>query len=184
MIALPSTLISPAVPDLKLRVHVLKTDWRMGLLIVPIVGMMALRKLGTVAPEARVKGTLALVFADPSRISAQRFAEMVDEVKAKADRPWMDLATLRSTRGIVRSMFFKNRSGWASMREVQAPTLVIWGERDRMIEPEVGEGFAAAIPGARLRVLNDTGHLPQLETPEAVLAALDEFLPAAHSSSR
>src|ERR1700733_3208833 len=51
-----------------------------------------------------------------------------------------------------------------------AATLGSWGEADRMVPPAYGKEYAAAIPGASFRLLPGAGHLPQLETPEAVLA--------------
>jgi pimeloyl-ACP methyl ester carboxylesterase len=53
---------------------------------------------------------------------------------------------------------------------ITADTLVVWGEADRMVTPGYGKEYAAAIPGAAFRLLPGAGHLPQLETPEAVLA--------------
>jgi len=58
---------------------------------------------------------------------------------------------------------------------VRVPVLVVWGAADRIIPPEHGETFAKAIPGARLVVLDQAGHLPQLETPSALLAAVLDF---------
>jgi pimeloyl-ACP methyl ester carboxylesterase len=172
------TLISPAVPDLKVRVHVLKSDWRMALLIVPILGMMALRKLGATPVATRVRGTIALCFADPSRLSQLRFEEMVEEMQARADKPWIDVAMLRSTRGLVRSMFLRGRSVWASMRTVEAPTLVIWGTEDKLVAADLADFVAAAIPDSRLLVLDDIGHTAMMEDPvstaRAELALLDD----------
>jgi pimeloyl-ACP methyl ester carboxylesterase len=159
------TLISPAVPDLKIRAHVLKNDWRMGLLVFPIVGMAALRKLGTLPARTRVKGTIALCFADPSRLPEERFDELVSEAEARASMSWADLAMLRSTRGLVRSQFLKNRAGWAAMREVSAPTLVIWGDEDRLVASDLAPYVAAAIPEARVIVLEHTGHVAMMEDP-------------------
>jgi pimeloyl-ACP methyl ester carboxylesterase len=58
---------------------------------------------------------------------------------------------------------------------VTVPTLVVWGAADRMIPPEHGEAYAAGIPGARLVVIPEAGHLPQLETPDALLRAVWDF---------
>jgi pimeloyl-ACP methyl ester carboxylesterase len=55
------------------------------------------------------------------------------------------------------------------------PTLVLWGDSDRIADHGYGRAFAAAIPGAQFRVLPDTGHLPQLETPDQFLRAVWAF---------
>ena len=43
---------------------------------------------------------------------------------------------------------------------VTIPTLVVWGQHDRLIPLPLGERFAREIPGARLVVVPDTGHAP------------------------
>jgi pimeloyl-ACP methyl ester carboxylesterase len=66
---------------------------------------------------------------------------------------------------------------------VTAPTLVLWGEADQIAGPEYGRAFAAAIPGAQFRLLTDTGHLPQIETPGELLGPVWDFADA-HATSR
>ncbi|WP_112236773.1 alpha/beta fold hydrolase [Kribbella monticola] len=56
--------------------------------------------------------------------------------------------------------------------EIEIPVHVLWGESDGIADPEYGRAFAAAIPGSTFTALPRTGHLPQLETPEELLAAL------------
>jgi pimeloyl-ACP methyl ester carboxylesterase/quercetin dioxygenase-like cupin family protein len=58
---------------------------------------------------------------------------------------------------------------------VRIPALAIWGAADRMIPPEHGKAYAEAIPGAQFRLIANAGHLPQLETPDELLAAVTEF---------
>ena len=55
---------------------------------------------------------------------------------------------------------------------VTVPTVVLWGDSDRIADAEYGRTFAEAIPGARFEVLADTGHLPQIETPTQLLDAI------------
>jgi pimeloyl-ACP methyl ester carboxylesterase/quercetin dioxygenase-like cupin family protein len=55
------------------------------------------------------------------------------------------------------------------------PALVLWGEADRIVDPDYGRAYAAAIPGARFRLLTETGHVPQIETPQRLLTAIREF---------
>jgi pimeloyl-ACP methyl ester carboxylesterase/quercetin dioxygenase-like cupin family protein len=58
---------------------------------------------------------------------------------------------------------------------VMVPTLVVWGAADRMVPVAHGEAYAAAIPGARLQVITDAGHLPQLETPDQLVRLVRAF---------
>lgn len=59
---------------------------------------------------------------------------------------------------------------------IDVPTLVIVGEHDRVISPGLNARTAAAIPGARLRVLPDCGHTPHEECPQALLEVVEDFL--------
>lgn len=55
---------------------------------------------------------------------------------------------------------------------VSAPTLIITGEDDRIVSPDRSRELAAAIPGARLRLVPDCGHVPQREASHLVALAL------------
>ena len=59
---------------------------------------------------------------------------------------------------------------------VKAPTLVIWGEQDKLVHPAYGDAFVNAIAGARLETFAAAGHLPQLEQFEKVASAVGAFL--------
>jgi pimeloyl-ACP methyl ester carboxylesterase len=63
---------------------------------------------------------------------------------------------------------------------LEIPTLVLWGDSDRIADPGYGRAYAAAIPGARFRLLAGTGHQPQMETPGLVLDALWNETPPAN----
>ncbi|WP_341702885.1 alpha/beta fold hydrolase [Ferrovibrio sp.] len=56
------------------------------------------------------------------------------------------------------------------------PVLVLCGRVDALTPVEVHEEMAAMIPGAELTVIEDAGHLPPMETPDAVAAALRRWL--------
>ncbi|MEV8373778.1 alpha/beta hydrolase [Kribbella sp. NPDC056861] len=55
---------------------------------------------------------------------------------------------------------------------IKVPAHVIWGDSDQIVGPEYGRAFAEAIPGATFEVLAETGHLPQLESPQLLLSAV------------
>jgi pimeloyl-ACP methyl ester carboxylesterase len=62
------------------------------------------------------------------------------------------------------------------LASIRCPTLVLVGEQDARTPPELAREIAGAIPGARLEMVPDCGHLPTLERPEAVTRALRAWL--------
>ena len=61
---------------------------------------------------------------------------------------------------------------------IAVPTLLIWGELDARSPLAVAHEFERAIPGARLVVIPDCGHVSNVEQPEQVNAAVRKFLSA------
>ncbi|WP_405835576.1 alpha/beta fold hydrolase [Streptomyces sp. NBC_01518] len=55
---------------------------------------------------------------------------------------------------------------------LEIPTLVLWGESDGIVDTDYGRAYAAAIPLAQFQLLPETGHSPQLETPDQVIHAI------------
>ena len=62
------------------------------------------------------------------------------------------------------------------LQRIQAPTLLLWGERDAMIPFANSADYLKAIADARLVAVPGVGHLPQEEAPAMSLAALRSFL--------
>lgn len=173
------TLISPALPDNRIRAFPLRNDPRAALVVVPGVGELALRHYNRkYSPEARVRGTIALCFAEPKRYPAERLRESVAEQEARMSMPWAERAVARSTRGLAVAQFVRSRVGWATLRTLTMPTLVVWGDTDRLVAPDLAPYVAAAIPDSRLLVLEHVGHTAMMEVPEitaqAMLALVEE----------
>ena len=108
-------------------------------------------------------------------IQSPRAGEMWSAYCSLADRPTRQafLRTLRSVvdyRGQAVSALGKIHVSHG------LPTLLIWGEEDRIIP--VAHGYAAhdAVPGSRLEVLPGVGHFPHVEAPTAVVDILDDFI--------
>ncbi len=64
------------------------------------------------------------------------------------------------------------------LTKLDLAALVLWGESDRIVDPDYGRAFATAVPNATFRLLPGTGHTPQVETPEHVITAITRFLSA------
>ena len=62
------------------------------------------------------------------------------------------------------------------LASIACPTMVLVGDGDEATPPELNQEIAGGIPGAKLVVVPDCGHLSTLEQPEAVNAALADWL--------
>ena len=65
-----------------------------------------------------------------------------------------------------------------ALTSVQAPTLLLWGDKDQEVRRPAVEVMAARIPRARLRVFVGAGHFPFQDAPDAFCRAVQEFLQA------
>ena len=63
------------------------------------------------------------------------------------------------------------------------PTLIIWGDDDRIIPVEQGRAAHEAIPGSRLEIFAGTGHFPHCERPDQFSPALIDFMDATRPST-
>jgi len=59
---------------------------------------------------------------------------------------------------------------------VDAPVMLVWGDRDRMVAHEGSERLLAALPATRYERLPGIGHCPQVESPDAVADLLLDFV--------
>ena len=62
------------------------------------------------------------------------------------------------------------------LHRIAVPTLVLWGESDRIVHPDYGRAFQQAIPGAQFQTIPKAGHYPYLERPDEFAAAVTKFL--------
>jgi pimeloyl-ACP methyl ester carboxylesterase len=116
-----------------------------------------------VAGRARLRNaTLGLVTRHPSRLPAALVAEQI----RGAGKPGFTQALQA-----ILDYDFRDR-----LAEIVCPTLIVWGDRDRVITARDADLFAELIPGSRKVVYEDTGHMAQLERPAEFNALLAEFL--------
>jgi pimeloyl-ACP methyl ester carboxylesterase len=59
---------------------------------------------------------------------------------------------------------------------IRVPTLVLWGDSDRVVSPDYGRAYAGLIPGARFEAIEAAGHYPEIEQPERFAARIAAFL--------
>lgn len=102
-------------------------------------------------------------------VSPTAAPEVVDQLIAS-------MASLRTDSYIKAIEAMTHYQPVADLPRVEVPTQVIVGADDKLTPPETSQQMAAEIPGARLEVLMDAGHLSNLERPEAFNSTLVSFL--------
>ncbi|HVF20710.1 MAG TPA: alpha/beta fold hydrolase [Mycobacteriales bacterium] len=168
------TLVSPALPNPR---PVKGSDPRLAMLLVPGLASVVQRRLERADPEARARAVIDICFADPSRIPPHRLREAIAEVERRQKLPWALPAFVGTLRGLVRSYVDRSpRNLWLQAAQVKSPTLLIYGRRDRLVALSTATRAAATFPHNRLLVLDDVGHVAQIEAAPVVAAAVLELL--------
>jgi pimeloyl-ACP methyl ester carboxylesterase len=124
------------------------------------------RLMRDVLPRTIVASSLRDVYGDPSRVTP----DLVDR--------YFDLATRAGNRAALVARFDQTQPGSLAERvhEIQVPTLILWGDKDRLIPLEFGERFARDIPDSQLVVFEALGHVPHEEDPARTVAAVLPFI--------
>lgn len=74
------------------------------------------------------------------------------------------------------SPYMHNPKLRSRLHRIDAPTLVLWGESDRIIKRDYAKAYAGEIPGAVFDVVPQAGHLPFIEQPETTAGKVLDFL--------
>lgn len=125
-------------------------------------------------PRPLVKQSVESVYGDPSRVTAAEVDRFFELTLREGNREALSLRVkaLMDERG---APFYGQ--AWA---QVSAPTLLIWGEKDRLIPPRTADQYLATrrsdAPPVELKILPGLGHVPQVEDPAASLAAALPFI--------
>jgi pimeloyl-ACP methyl ester carboxylesterase len=144
--------------------------------------LILLDPLGLWLDEHPVKNWMVLseadrrpsLFADPAGEAAVRFfavpADPRERVDVLAQFVWSQACTGKFVwplpdRGLRRRI-----------HRIAAPTLIVWGKADRIAAPAYAAEFTARIAGAKVEIIENAGHLPHLEQPEAVAKAILDFI--------
>ncbi len=110
-----------------------------------------------------------LVYRDPGRMTAD-LSKLPDEALATVFRNRESLALL------VWEPWMHNPKLKHRLHRVQAPTLFVRGDNDGVVSDAYLQAYARLLPNARTVTIADAGHLPHLEQPEKLKAAISKFL--------
>ena len=112
--------------------------------------------------------------------------EVIADMGWHKPRPGTKAPTIEGARRIARNRESHSLYGWSPLlhnpklvhrlHRITAPTLVLWGESDRLAPVEYGRAYAELIPGARFELIKEAGALPHVEQTEATARAIEAFL--------
>jgi pimeloyl-ACP methyl ester carboxylesterase len=119
------------------------------------------------------KRTRAL-FADPNGAAAKRFATLPEDAQARIASQvafvWAQACTGKLVWPIPDKGLKKH------LHRIAAPTLVIWGKADGIIDPAYAGEFSSRIDGSRVELIDNAAHMPHLEASEKVTRLVRGFL--------
>jgi pimeloyl-ACP methyl ester carboxylesterase len=157
---------------------------------VPVVGLSLLRP-NLVQKLVMVNAAGLYVPGSPM---AELFTDDLEEIRRLCfhDRqsPGVDLAIPKSledarilnwlraseaTARVAWNPYLHNPKLPKHLRRIECPTLVLWGRHDKLIPLAHGEFYAANIPGAKLEIIENCGHMPPFEKPEKFVERVVSF---------
>ena len=129
---------------------------------LPVLGQVTEHFL----PRPIIVQGLVAVYGDPAKITEP----LVDR--------YFELTLRAGNRAalVERARTWSSDEGVQHVTGVSAPTLILWGGRDRIIVPANAQRFAADIAGSRVQVFDDLGHVPHEEDPARTVALVQAFL--------
>jgi pimeloyl-ACP methyl ester carboxylesterase len=167
------TLVSPALPDSRPRLDLI----RFPVMSLPLVGTRVLRRLWVTPPEHRVADVIATCYCDPARFAPERFAAEVAELIRRDSLGYGESVLVGSLRTLTAETMRVGRwSAWRDAARITAPSLVIYGSHDRLVDPRMAGRAAHAFAHGRIVVLPRTGHLAHMEHPRLVAAEIEALL--------
>jgi pimeloyl-ACP methyl ester carboxylesterase len=169
------TLVSPALPEVLVQRTALPT----ALLGAPGMVRLLPRVMGGLAPEQRTRDVLGLCYGDPARITPEEFSAAVAELERRQVLPYFWDSLTRTARGLVNAYTLGGQhSLWRQAERVLAPTLLVYGVRDRLVSLRTARRASRAFSGSRLLVLPEAGHVAMMEFPDIVARGFRELLAA------
>jgi pimeloyl-ACP methyl ester carboxylesterase len=146
--------------------------------LVPVVRflMPELAVVPLFLPRSRAVAGLRSMFHVPSRLALPWYEAAIDEFLRIFKTPRGRIAFFSAARQIYLEDARGRRGFWDRLEGLDAPSLFLWGQHDRLVPLGFSRHAARSIPHARSIVLEGCGHVPQFELPDRTHALVHEFL--------
>jgi pimeloyl-ACP methyl ester carboxylesterase len=142
-----------------------------------IASVVLIDSVGIDVPEEPMVDIFSL---DPARLAEYSWADPTLAPTAATpptpEQTAIQRGNLESLRRYAGQPYMHDPRLKGRLGTITAKTLVLWGDSDGIATPAYGRALAALIPGARFQLIENAGHLPQLEQADATMAAIDASL--------
>jgi pimeloyl-ACP methyl ester carboxylesterase len=115
---------------------------------------------------------------------ARRTAELLDEIDRFSKMPGAHMAFVRTLKGLATPLGLKDIPEFeADVARIKAESLIVWGDRDRIFPVKQADRARNLMPAARIEIMDDVGHFPQIDAPQEFSRLVSDFLEARAVSS-
>jgi pimeloyl-ACP methyl ester carboxylesterase len=132
----------------------------------PVIGALAVY---LTPATCMAKSVLRLAYYDPKKITAEQIAAYAAPLAAPGGKH----ALLETGKRIIPPNMDELI---AKYKDINVPTLIIWGKQDKIISPDAGKLLVQAIQNSALQWIDQCGHVAQEEKPEATVPLVLNFL--------
>lgn len=119
-----------------------------------------------ITPRFLVKNSVENVYFDKTKVTKPLVDRYFELTLRKGNRQAL----------IDRMSFFKTSNSIQKIKNIQQPTLILWGEQDLLIPTKSAYRFQSDLPNSTLVILKNSGHVPMEESPERSLDSVLSFL--------
>lgn len=168
-------LVGAALPTAEPRITP-RTAVRLGLPLLPGIGPRLFEQLTrSKSPERSVDDLMRLLMSDPRRLRPEDRELLIEFATERLGMSWMTRAFADASRSIARILVSPQRFE-RTVKQVTAPGLIIQGAADLIVRPSSARWLAKRRPDWPLVMLDDVGHVPQLEVPDEFSSIVFEWL--------
>ena len=127
------------------------------------------------SPEQLIEESLATSLGEAGRIRPALRDALIENAAALRQHPWRRQALVAAARSMV-TLVASARSLERAVSGITAPTLLLWGDLDRLVSTHVITALSARRPDWALHVFEGVGHAPQIEVPDQFVAVVGDWL--------
>lgn len=167
------TLVAPALPTLYPDLSAAPVI----LMAIPKFGEKLMQRYFELSVAERAHNTIVNTFANPKNTPENWHAAITRELEARDLQPHQLSSLLATLRSLLATFFDRSeQSPWNLVKSITAPSLFIYGGKDKLIHPRAAKKVPFFAPAAKVRVLEETGHVAHIEHVDWVAKEFSENL--------